>query len=137
MSATAHENRPVHPIELIRSAVLSQRASGIYIRIGALGVHCTSQEPPAWERDPRVTGCSPLGAVLLEYVGPGTVEPHDALAEIFDCRRAFVDGLADGMDKVEPDSSRAASLADGRNYIAGWEVGYRFREEFLRGGFAS
>ena len=137
MSAPATRPVPQHPIELIREAVLNQRAAGIYVRVGApLGVHCTSQQPPCWERDPREASVSPLGACLLEHSYAPPIDPHEALAVLFDAPLAFVDGLADGMEKVEPDRTRTGkpgALA----YIGAWEQGYRFREELLRGGFRS
>ena len=55
---------------------------------------------------------------------------------LFDCPLAFVDGLADGMDRAEPDKDRAGKR-DALAYVGAWEIGYRFREELLRGGFRS
>jgi len=127
---------PRHPIEVIREAVLNQRASGVPVRIGPLGVHCTSQQPPCWERDPREKGVSPLGAVLLEHTYALPIDPHESLAVLFDAPVAFVDGLADGLDRVEPDKTRTGK-AGALAYIAAWEQGNRFREELLRGGFRS
>jgi hypothetical protein len=127
MPASAQQSVPLHPIEIIRSAVLSQRASGVYVRIGTLGAHCTSQEPPCWERDPREKGVSPFGATLIENSFAPAIDPHEALAALFDAPLAFVDGMADGMDRAEPDKCRAENLAAGRAYIGGWEIGYRFR----------
>ena len=137
MPAPAHQTAPQHPIEIIRAAVLIQRANGVYVRIGSLGVHCTSQQPPCWERDPREKGISPLGAALLEHSYAPPIEPHEALAVLFDAPVLFVDGMADGMERAEPDKARVGSLLSGRQYIGGWEIGYRFREELLRGGFSS
>ncbi|HVZ88055.1 MAG TPA: hypothetical protein VHG72_13875 [Polyangia bacterium] len=125
-----------HPIELVREAVLNQRAAGVYVRIGALGVHCTSQEPPTWGCDPREKGVSPLGATLLEHPYAPPIDPHEALALLFDCPVAFVDGLSDGMDRSEPDMGMVGK-PDARAYIGGWEIGYRFREEFLRASVRS
>lgn len=135
MSASAQRIVPQHPIEVIRSAVLSQRAAGARISIGLLGVHVVSAESPRWERDPRAKWLSPLGAVLLEVQPSEWDDPYDALAEVFETRLAYVEGLIDGMEKAEPDKDRAGTR-DGRLYVTGWEQGYRFREEMLRGGFS-
>lgn len=137
MSASAHRIIRQHPIEVIRSAVLNQRASGVYVRIGTLGAHCTLQDPPCWERDPRENGVSPLGATLIDNSYAPAIDAHEALAALFDAPLAFVHGLADGMDRAETNKEYAENLTDGRAYIGGWEIGYRFREEFLRGGFSS
>ena len=136
MSASAKPERSLHPVEIILSSVLSQRASGLYVRVGTLGVHVTSQQPPCWERDPRENGVSPLGATLLEHAYALPIEAHEALAVLFDAPLAYVDGLADGIDKAETDKARAGK-ADALAYLGGWEIGYRFREEFLRAGFSS
>lgn len=138
MSAPAQTfESPRHPVEIVRESVLNQRAAGVRVRIGTLGVHCTSQEVPRWERDPRETGVSPLGAVLLEHPEAPPCDPHEALAALFDAPLAFVDGMADGIDKAEPDKDCAENITIGRRYIGGWEIGYRYREEFLRAGFSS
>ena len=136
MSASATRPSPQHPIEIIREAVLNQRATGVPVRIGPLGVHCTSQQPPCWERDPREASVSPLGACLLEHPYALPIDPLEALAVLFDAPLPFVEGLADGVDRAEPDKARTGkpgALA----FIGGWEQGYRFREELLRGGFRS
>ena len=129
---------PIHPVTMIREAILNQRAAGVFVRIGApLGVHCARQEPPCWERDPREKGgVSPFGATLLEHPYAPPIDPHEALAVLFDAPVAFVDGMADGLDKAEPDHARAGT-GDARAYIGAWEIGYRLREELLRGGFSS
>lgn len=136
MPATASDSTaPQHPVAMIREAALAQLAAGTRVRVGSLGVHVTSAERPRWERDPRQSGVSPLGCVLLEVQPEEWDDSYEALAAVFETRVAYVEGLADGLEKAVP----ARELSEGvvaRLYISGWEQGYRIREEFLRGDWS-
>lgn len=132
MPVPAPDSNPKpHPLTVVRDAVLSAVASGIHVRIGELGVACTSSHGAhRWARD-RDAAISPLGAVLLE-LQPEATEVYAALAEAFDVREAFVHGLEGGLDHEAPSQNWTSTINAGQ-FLAGYETGSLFREEFLRG----
>ncbi len=132
MPASAHHETPTpHPVSLIRAAVLWCRASGIPVRLGDWGVHCVSSHArDRWERDPRASGVSVLGAALLNYQ-PEATELRAAAAECLFAPGAWIDAFESGLSHEEMPQAWATAL-DKRLRAAGYEAGCRYREEFIR-----
>jgi hypothetical protein len=129
---------PVHPLTLIRDAVLAARAEGYPVVIGpGWGVICTSSHGARrWEVDPLAPGVDPLGAVLLRHQ-PRATNHQAALAEALDVPLVYVDGLEDGIeDRQRPTRRFASSVARGF-YAAGWGTAALIREQLLREGARS
>lgn len=133
MSASSAQQHPEtqHPVILLRAAVLWCRASNIPVRLGDHGVHCVSQHAvDRWERDPRASGVSVLGAALLNYQ-PEATELRAAAAECLFAPGAWIDAFEAGLSHEEmPHAWETAS--DKRLRAAGYEAGVRYREEFIR-----
>lgn len=139
MSAAQQIRRsPAHPITILRDAVLWCRASKIPVRLGDhFGV---IRMPPRsgarrWERDPDFAGVNPIGAAILHAQPDATIQSV-AAAEALHAPIVWVFGVQDALNQA--DAERRSPEPEQRAlYAAGLEAGTRYREEFLRAGFAS
>jgi len=132
---TGFEKPNPHPVTLIETAVLWARASGIHVRIGSRGVHCSSLATPRWTKDPQSRGIDPVGAALLHYQPEGD-DPEEAAAECLFATVEYIRAFEVGLAHENFDDAWA-SAADKMLRMAAYEHGLRFREKFLRMGLAS
>jgi hypothetical protein len=117
---------------ILRDAAIWARGEGVPVRIGSLGVHCTSSHGrERWQRDPRASGVDPLGAILLQHQ-PEPTEHHRALAALMEVHEAYVHGAEDALAGEPMSKSWGASIS-ARMYVLGYQCGWLFREELLRG----
>lgn len=118
--------RPPNPVDLIRESVNAAAQLGITVStIPDLGVHCTSQHPPCWEREGRADCVSPLGAVLIARQPP-IPSADDALAHVLGVSVLWVIGFDDGCAKQAPSTAFANGPAR-LLYAQGFEAGTTFR----------